>query len=131
MPNRLKEIEKWTFQSCNKLASVTIPNSIERIAESAFSGCYNLTDIYNLSETPQVVEDYAFQNYCNLHVLPGCISSYESADPWNKFIIIEDATGIDLVNIQNKELFIYNLQGHHKSSADRFMIQNKKKFYVK
>ena len=41
-----KIIENSAFENCNKLKTVTIPKSVERIGAYAFRGCLRLTDMY-------------------------------------------------------------------------------------
>jgi hypothetical protein len=45
IPNRVISIEDSAFSDCTSLASVTIPSSITRIGESAFYGCTSLSAI--------------------------------------------------------------------------------------
>ncbi|MCM1556692.1 MAG: leucine-rich repeat domain-containing protein [Anaeroplasma bactoclasticum] len=57
VPSSLKEvvilggeiIEEDAFYGCSSLTSITIPNSVKSIGASAFSACYKLIEIYNLS----------------------------------------------------------------------------------
>ena len=48
LPNTLSDIGNY-FSSCRGLISITIPKSIKSISDRAFSGCYNLVEVYNLS----------------------------------------------------------------------------------
>ncbi|MEE0264546.1 MAG: leucine-rich repeat protein, partial [Acutalibacteraceae bacterium] len=40
------EIERYLFENNSNLTSIIIPDSIQHIGESAFSGCDNLSDVY-------------------------------------------------------------------------------------
>ena len=42
-------IYKYAFYNCNKLISITIPDSVTSIGNFAFDGCHKLIEIYNLS----------------------------------------------------------------------------------
>jgi hypothetical protein len=45
LPNNLTEIGHAVFQSCGKLANVTIPATVKTIGEGAFAECTSLTSI--------------------------------------------------------------------------------------
>ncbi len=43
--NGATEIGSQAFRNCDKMTSLTLPNSIETISENAFNGCYNLRNV--------------------------------------------------------------------------------------
>ena len=45
IPNSVTEIGNSAFSGCENLTSVTIPNSVTEIGDWAFSYCYNLTSL--------------------------------------------------------------------------------------
>ncbi len=89
------EIYKYAFYENNKITSVTIPNSVTSIASSAFSDCYKLVEVINLSsldiekgiygfdyiltvkksgESDIVnINDYLFYTYDNVNYLLGYV----------------------------------------------------------
>ena len=42
----IRVIRNWAFQNCRSMTSVTIPNSVTKIGDHAFSGCNSLTAFY-------------------------------------------------------------------------------------
>ncbi|MBP3495996.1 MAG: leucine-rich repeat protein, partial [Clostridia bacterium] len=44
-----ESIGSYAFYNCDSLTSVTIPSSVTSIGYGAFSGCYKLAEVYNLS----------------------------------------------------------------------------------
>ncbi|WP_081835027.1 leucine-rich repeat domain-containing protein [Bacteroides sp. Ga6A1] len=91
IPNSVTNIEGYAFFECKKLTSVTIPKSVTSIGNSVFKNCDALTSVTNLAKTPQKIGDKTFTKYGTLHVLPGCKATYEAADYWKNFTILEDA----------------------------------------
>ena len=68
------------FQGCINLTSITIPSSVTGIGDYAFSSCYKLVEVYNLSSYITVVagsEDNGMVGYYALNV-------YTSADENSK-----------------------------------------------
>ena len=127
LPNTLKTIGRFAFEG-SALTSITIPASVTEIGEGAFEGCENLTDVYNLATTPQVIDEHTFPvqedwteqgpvftiNNITLHVPAGSKAAYEAADGWKYFkTIVEDAaTGISSAKHQtNGETETYSLDG--------------------
>lgn len=115
--NSVESIGNYAFQTCESLPSVTIPNSVTFLGECAFNCCFALTSITisnplmeihisnfngcdinsftNLSKIPQSIHDCGFvyhpNSYTILHVLPGCKETYQNAEFWKEFTIVEDA----------------------------------------
>ena len=61
IPNSVISIEDYAFDACNGLTSISIPNSVIYIGESVFEACYNLNSIVVESGNT----DYDSRNNCN------------------------------------------------------------------
>ena len=70
IPDSVETVGQNGFQSkvfsCAMLASVTIPGSVKSIGSDAFSGCYRLFEVINLSSLTNVADgNYGFNNVNN------------------------------------------------------------------
>ncbi|MBQ8748842.1 MAG: leucine-rich repeat domain-containing protein [Clostridia bacterium] len=61
IPNTVNKIEWHSFNNCVNLASITIPSSVRDIASEVFSGCTNLSSIVVDANNPT----YDSRNNCN------------------------------------------------------------------
>lgn len=100
------------FENNTALETVTIPETITEIGESAFAGCKNLSDIYCYAENPadltgtlkartrngdevsvaSQVFDGVDLTYCALWVPKGCANAYRNAEGWGDFVHINEMT---------------------------------------
>ena len=98
------------FENNTVLETVTIPETITAIGESAFAGCKNLSDIYCYAENPadltgtlkartrsgdevsvaSQVFDGVDLTYCALWVPYGCANAYRNAEGWGEFVHINE-----------------------------------------
>jgi hypothetical protein len=77
------------------LTSVTFPNSVTSIGQSAFSGCGGLTEIHSQNPTPPS-DSGAFSGVnqtTNLYVPEGTYQTYWLADGWSEFTNIIEGDG--------------------------------------
>ncbi len=85
------------LKDCSALKKVTIPENIESIGNSAFSGCTFMTDVISFMPRPIRIDASVFNGveqhgYCDLHVIEGAKVRYEAMDVWKEFtMIFEDA----------------------------------------
>jgi len=63
IPNDINVIEKYAFENCSSLTSVTIPSSVTSIGNSAFYKCSSLTTV-TIPDTVNSIGDGAF-SYCS------------------------------------------------------------------
>ena len=59
IPEGVTRIAKYAFNE-DDIVSVTLPESLTEIGDSAFSGCYNLKEVYNNSALDITVGSYDF-----------------------------------------------------------------------
>ena len=90
-----KGIAGGAFAGCLELTSVTIPNSVTSIGNSAFGSCSGLTRI-NAYPNPKKVKVstggdifYGVPKDGTLHVLPKYLSAYQAARQWKNFTNIK------------------------------------------
>ena len=74
----------------DSLTSVTIPNSVTSIGESAFSGCNNLRDVTSLAVTPPTLGTTVFSAAGILKVPCGSLSAYRYSAWLDYFTIMEE-----------------------------------------
>ena len=75
----IAEISNYAFQGCTSLASITLPNNVERIGDYAFQGCTSLESV-NFNNKVTSIGSYAFADCQSLKTinLSGNISSIGS-----------------------------------------------------
>lgn len=68
------------FNDCDNLVTVTIPNSVKYIDDSAFAGCKNLTNV-TLGENLSEIGSYAFTNCHSLEsiIIPNSVKTIETS----------------------------------------------------
>lgn len=115
--------------SNRNLVKIVFGNEVESLPSGAFEECNKLEDIYCNSITPPVLESRCFysanKETCTLHVMPGTKELYQKSYIWQDFLhIVEDATGIDDINIDKAEGYdtIYNLNGQKLDIANAKLL---------
>lgn len=147
MPKGVKGLGYNAFFNA-PLKKITIPETVEKVANNCFFYCNNLTDVYMYHTTPL---DYTYDVFVvgdniaakrTLHVPAGCKATYENStyQDWTKYFgnIVEDVeTGIQGVTItpatangKNQKAAIYDLNGRRilAPAKNQTYIQGGKKF---
>ena len=80
IPADVTEINKYTFQGCSSLTSVTIPNNVTSIGYAAFSGCSSML-LINLSDGLIEIGECAFSDCSSISsvVIPNSVASIGNA----------------------------------------------------
>ena len=111
------QIGSFAFSGC-AITSVTIPESIEMIGNSAFFDCKSLTSISVSWQSPIITNAETFDSelLANvvLNVPAGTINSYSSTVPWLLFGTITDGT--DKVEHTKLESFETGMGNYHFAS---------------
>ena len=79
IPNGVTTIPRYAFQYCSCLTSITIPNSVTKIGDSAFSYCYGLTTII-IPNSVTIIGNSTFQGSENF----SSIQFSGITDEWNQ-----------------------------------------------
>ncbi len=84
----IEKIGAHSFEGFEKIVSVSIPDSVKKIGESAFCNCLALKEIKYVSKNLEEIDDYAFTGCKNLSSIPG-YTKEASFEPTLKRIGIE------------------------------------------
>lgn len=90
IPEGVRAIRHGAFADCTGLMSVTIPQSVARIDNIAFSGIPDSAHIYCYATEPCRILPESFNHHCVLHIPRGSKERYRNAYSWRHFETIVD-----------------------------------------
>ena len=93
IPGGIEKIAGEAFFGCSGLTTITIPNSVTSVGEYAFGDCSGLASISCEATIPPICKNNTFNNVeesIPLYVPVGCVTAYQAADEWKKFVSITD-----------------------------------------
>ena len=99
--DEVTSVPSYMCYEMSNLKSVTIPNSVTSIGESAFSYCYGLTSVKVMRKEPPTISSFGtFSSYPIIYVPYGSKAKYEAARNWKDFNIrmLSDSNGDDEIN---------------------------------
>ena len=85
IPRGVKTICKKALRECDKLSSVTIPDSITEIENEVFADCCNLTTIKCLATTPPTIYDLNISDLTLIYVPKEAVKAYKQDSNWSKY----------------------------------------------
>jgi len=80
-------IGERSFEDCETLSSITLPNSVSSIGYYAFQNCSGLNTIISYIQEPFALQEGQFSVYstATLYVPHGTKDMYETTEGWNQF----------------------------------------------
>ncbi|WP_287640557.1 leucine-rich repeat protein [Bacteroides sp.] len=91
IPSAITKIGYNTFAGCNQIEALVLPDNLQTIENSAFSGCYSLNLVQCLSDIPPVIADgewtfggVAKDNF-SVVVPANAVDAYRNAEGWREF----------------------------------------------
>ena len=95
-------IGNWAFSGCANLDYFAFGSSLQSIGEEAFSDCTNITKIYSKASTPPTCGVQALDDInkfdCTISVPTGKVASYQAAEQWKEFFLINENGGAPVEN---------------------------------
>ena len=100
IPNCITSIGNSAFFACSSLSSIIIPNDVTSIGECAFQDCYSLNTIYCYAVNSPTIWNKTFTNYeATLYVPCEALADYQEHEIWGQFkniqCISSENTSID------------------------------------
>ncbi len=89
IPNSVTSIGESAFSDCSSLTSINIPDSVTSIGRRAFSYCSSLTSI-TIPDSVTSIEAYAFSNCSNLNEIT-CLATTAPSIWWSTFMGIKSS----------------------------------------
>jgi hypothetical protein len=84
------EIGSSTFEECNSLTSITIPDGVTSIGNHAFYECSSLASVYCKSTIPPALKDYYIFDYNapnrKIYVPRASLNAYKTANGWSNYV---------------------------------------------
>ena len=100
IPNCITSIGNSAFFACSSLSSIIIPNDVTSIGEHAFQDCHSLNTIYCYAVNSPTIWNTTFTNYeATLYVPCEALEDYQQHEIWGQFkniqCISSENTSID------------------------------------
>lgn len=88
IPDSVTRIDNSAFANCSGLTSVTIPDSVTSISTAAFWGCTSLISVTVNATTPPTLGigwEFDNTNDCPIYVPAASVDTYKSAENWSTY----------------------------------------------
>ena len=108
IPASVLSIGDFAFLNCTGLHNIAIPASVTCIGDYAFANC-PLNSVYCFAAQPPSLDINTFYGLnlhnVTLHVPVGTKALYQAADVWKDFKIVDDATAMENISLENLKIF--------------------------
>ena len=103
IPETLLSIGERSFCGCYNLIKVEISKSVASIGENAFGACYNIASIASYIEEPFMTDGFNDYKYLTtsivtLYVPKGCEAKYRDVKGWSNFTKIVEMEGTNILS---------------------------------
>ncbi len=87
LPNTIKVIGYYMFGKCSSLTSIDIPASVDSIGKYAFSGCSKQEQVIVRFNKPLKIDvsTFPYRKNAYLYVPAGCMEAFKAAQYWKDF----------------------------------------------
>ena len=87
LPNTIKVIGSSMFNKCSSLTSIDIPASVDSIEEYAFFGCSKQEQVIVRFNKPLKIDvsTFPYRKKAYLYVPAGCMEAFKAAQYWKDF----------------------------------------------
>ena len=98
LPESIDSLANGVFLACSGIKTVSLPAGLKTLSDNVFNGCTSLTSINAKMATPVTVSENTFKDVpydkCSLFVPEGSVNAYKTAEGWKNFNhIVEDFAG--------------------------------------
>lgn len=123
IPDNIKYISAYAFDSCPDLEVISIPDTVKSIGTGAFANCTNLANI-KLPENLTVIKEFTFSNCTSLTniAFPNNLETIES-------FAFNSCTGLENIFIHNKIMNIQNYAFEKCSSLSSVAVEEGNYYY--
>jgi hypothetical protein len=118
VPSSVTKINEYAFSGCADLTAVELPSPLTIVGSYAFQNCKSLSSIKLNATTPPYLGRDAFSfivyTKCVLYVPTGSLLAYQAASNWKNFstILEFDPTGLSTINRSKLSIYPNPTQSH-------------------
>lgn len=120
IPSNVNSIGNYAFFNCAGLTTVTFPSTLNNIGSSAFNSCSRLSTVVAGMEVPPVIDNtvFPYRSQATLYVPKDCLANYVTANYWNGFKEIIEASRIYFADPRVEAICVANWDSNHDGYLD-------------